>query len=76
LRLCRFIGRIRDCVREGENQVPSGPQLFFSGDELPGQFPVADGDIFDVDKIRKGLEDLRRLYVSQGFMNFTPVPKY
>jgi outer membrane protein assembly factor BamA len=55
-------------------------QIGFSGNkELPEsqlrqQFEIADGDVFDVEQIRKGLEQLRRLYVMRGYINFTPVP--
>ena len=56
-----------------KTHFPRAHIVFFSVDELRGQFPIADGDIVHVDKIRKGLEDLRRLYVSQGFIDFTPV---
>src|SRR5271165_6908976 len=46
----------------------------FSSDELRQQFLISDVDIFNVDKIRLGLENLRKLYASHGFINFTPVP--
>lgn len=37
-------------------------------------FPIQAGEIFNVDKIRRGLENLRRLYGSRGYINFTPFP--
>lgn len=46
----------------------------FPNDQLRSQFPIADGDIFNVEKIRAGLDDLRKLYVSQGYLSFVPVP--
>jgi outer membrane protein assembly factor BamA len=55
-------------------------QIGFSGNrELPEsqlrqQFEIADGDVFDVEQIRKGLDQLRRLYARRGYINFTPVP--
>ena len=45
-----------------------------ANDRLRQQFKIVDGEIFNVEKIRQGLDDLRRLYASQGFINFTPVP--
>ena len=37
-------------------------------------FPMKDGDIFNADAIRKGLEDLRKAYSAEGYINFTPLP--
>jgi outer membrane protein insertion porin family len=41
---------------------------------LRGLFPIKDGDIFDKEKIAKGLENLRKAYGEQGYINFTSVP--
>jgi outer membrane protein insertion porin family len=41
---------------------------------LRGLFPIKDGDIFSKDKIAKGLENLRKAYGEQGYINFTSVP--
>ena len=41
---------------------------------LRGLFPIKDGDIFNKDKIAKGLEALRKAYGEQGYINFTSVP--
>ena len=55
-------------------------QITFSGNkqlsssQLRQQFEVADGDVFDVEQIRKGLDQIRKLYASRGYINFTPVP--
>lgn len=46
----------------------------FSSDELRAQFRIADGDIFNTEKIRQGLDALRHMYESKGYVNFTPVP--
>src|SRR5207245_2492304 len=43
-------------------------------DALRSLFPLKDGDIFSREKIAKGLENLRKAYGTQGFINFTPVP--
>ena len=36
--------------------------------------PMKDGDIFDVEAMRKGLKNLRDAYGQFGYINFTPVP--
>ncbi|MBI2819315.1 MAG: outer membrane protein assembly factor BamA [Acidobacteria bacterium] len=38
-------------------------------------FDMKEGDIFDVSKIRKGLEELRKLYGEFGFINFVASPE-
>ena len=42
--------------------------------ELRNQFTIANGDVFDTEKIRRDLEGIRRVYVSRGYINFVPVP--
>jgi outer membrane protein insertion porin family len=46
----------------------------FRAQQLREQFEIGNGEIFDVEKIRRGLERLRRLYASRGYINFAPVP--
>jgi Surface antigen variable number repeat len=46
----------------------------FPSSQLRQAFSVKDGDLFDAEKIRLGIGELRRLYASQGYINFTPVP--
>jgi outer membrane protein insertion porin family len=41
---------------------------------LRSLFPLKDGDVFSREKIAKGLENLRKAYGENGFINFTPVP--
>jgi outer membrane protein insertion porin family len=41
---------------------------------LRNLFPIKDGDIFSKEKIAKGLENLRKAYGEQGYINFTSVP--
>lgn len=48
---------------------------YFPAQQLRDLFPIQPGDIFSREKITKGLEDLRALYGSHGYMNTTPVPK-
>ncbi len=48
--------------------------LFFKTDFLEKIFPIKTGQIFATDKIRKALEDYRKLYGAWGFIDFTPEP--
>ncbi|MGA8761939.1 MAG: outer membrane protein assembly factor BamA [Candidatus Sulfotelmatobacter sp.] len=41
---------------------------------LRGLFPIKDGDIFSKEKIGKGIDNLRKAYGEQGYINFTSVP--
>jgi outer membrane protein insertion porin family len=41
---------------------------------LRGLFPIKDGDVFSKEKVAKGLENLRKAYGEQGYINFTSVP--
>ena len=41
---------------------------------LRAQFKIKDGDIFDTEAVRKGLENLRKAYAALGYINFAPVP--
>jgi outer membrane protein insertion porin family len=51
-----------------------GPSLVFAEDLLRQQIPLKEGELFDVSKIRNGLEALGKLYGSQGFIDATPEP--
>ena len=46
----------------------------FPTQQLRDLFPIQRGDIFSREKIEKGLERLRTLYNSEGFVNYTGVP--
>jgi outer membrane protein insertion porin family len=46
----------------------------FPDSELRSQFPLESGDIFDTEKVRLGLDRLRKLYGAHGYVNLTPVP--
>jgi TonB family protein len=37
-------------------------------------FSIADGDLFDRDKVAEGLDNLRKAYGECGYLNFTSVP--
>ena len=67
-------------VEEGERYRLN--EIQFTGDKspfinmalLPRVFKMEKGDIFNVDAVAKGLEDLRKVYGEYGYINFTPVP--
>ncbi len=41
---------------------------------LRQQFPISDGDVFDVSKVRRGVKAMKDLYCTKGYVNFTPIP--
>jgi outer membrane protein insertion porin family len=41
---------------------------------LESIFPLKQGEIFDVSKIRKAIEDYTKLYGTQGYIDFTATP--
>ncbi|MFQ5663105.1 MAG: outer membrane protein assembly factor BamA [Terriglobia bacterium] len=49
--------------------------LFFAPEFLRKAFPLKQGDIFNVKKIRTALEDYRKLYSEFGFINMTTIPE-
>jgi outer membrane protein assembly factor BamA len=46
----------------------------FTKDQLNAAMPIKRLDVFDAEKVRQGLENLRKLYASQGYINFACVP--
>lgn len=46
----------------------------FSAEQLRSHFPISPGDVFNNEKVRVGLDNLRKLYADEGYINFTPVP--
>lgn len=46
----------------------------FSEVTLRDLFPIQSGEIFSREKVAKGLEEIRRLYDSQGYINYTGMP--
>ena len=67
-------------VEEGERYRLEGDHLHAATRRSPiprrcaRPFKIKDGDIFDTEAIRKGLESLRKAYAALGYINFTPVP--
>jgi hypothetical protein len=52
----------------------SGTPLVFPEALLRQRFRVQEGEVFDVSKIRDGLEAIGRLYGSKGYIDATPEP--
>jgi len=66
-------------------EIESGPQYrlgelrisgatVFSPDQLRNEFLLRRGELFDVAKIRRGLQSIGRLYGSKGYIDATPEP--
>jgi hypothetical protein len=47
----------------------------FPASQLRALIPMQEGDILDVGKIREGLDALRKLYGSHGYIDFAPTPE-
>lgn len=47
----------------------------FSPSELRDLIPLREGEIFDISKIRAGIEALNKKYAASGFIDFTAVPE-
>lgn len=48
--------------------------LAFSESDLRPRLDLKQGDLFDVSKIREGLDSLQKLYRSKGFIDMVPTP--
>jgi outer membrane protein insertion porin family len=67
-------------VEEGERYrlhaiTFSGNKAITNVDALRKIFKMKEGDIFNVDLVRKGLDELRKVYGSLGYINYTAVPE-
>jgi len=51
-----------------------GEALSIKREYLQQVFPLKEGDIFATDKVRKALEDYRKVYGEFGYIDFTAVP--
>ena len=47
----------------------------FGADKLRQEFPLKAGDWFERDKVARGLEGLRKLYCTDGFLDYTAIPE-
>lgn len=50
--------------------------LAYSSEQLRQLVPLEDGDIFNADKVRTSLDNLKHLYDSQGYIDFTAEPEF
>ena len=55
--------------------VDSERHFAFSAEELGALIQLRDGDVFSVEKVREGLDSLRRYYGSHGYIDFVATPK-
>jgi len=46
----------------------------FSSEKLRQQFPLKRGDLFERGKVAGGLDSLRKLYGTEGFLDWTAIP--
>ncbi len=46
----------------------------FSSEKLREQFPLKRGELFERGKLASGLESLRKLYGTHGFLDYTAIP--
>jgi outer membrane protein insertion porin family len=54
-----------------------GVKLFRTPDQvLPPMFGMGVGSVFSTDRLRKGLENLRKLYGQFGYIDFVPEPQF
>jgi len=59
--------RLGEITFKGNKAIPNTKAL-------RSLFPLKDGDVFNRQKIAKGLENLKNAYGSQGYINFTSIP--
>jgi outer membrane protein insertion porin family len=53
-----------------------GVKLFRTPEILMPMFGMASGDVFSTDKLRKGIEQLRKTYGQFGYIDFVPEPNF
>ncbi len=58
--------RLKEVKFSGNKAVPT--------EALRRQIPMKDGDLFNVELMRKGIKNLHDAYGAFGYINFTPVP--
>jgi hypothetical protein len=46
----------------------------FDPERLRSAIPMQNGEVFNIEPVRQGLKNMRELYCSRGYINFTPVP--
>lgn len=53
-----------------------GVKVFREPSALQGFFGMHNGDVFSTDKLRKGIENLRKYYGMLGYIDFVPEPEF
>ena len=87
-----YIGRTRGIRTDITIPIEEGPQyrmgrlvirsanpdenLYFKPEFLEATFPLKKGDIFDVSKIRKAIDNYTKLYGDFGYIDFTATPEF
>ena len=61
--------RLKEITFTGNKAVTNTPLL-------RRMFQIKDGDIFNIELVRKGIKNLKDAYGELGFINFTPVPDF
>jgi hypothetical protein len=56
--------------------VDADRPLVFASEELRELIPMHENDVFDTSKLRQAFENLKDLYGSAGYIDFTPVPNF
>ena len=46
----------------------------FSADELRDMFSLHSGDVFEAEKVRLGLQNMREQYTKKGYLECAPTP--
>jgi len=68
-------GRYRMGKIEVRSTTGKEEDLFFHPNFLKAVFPLKEGDIFNVTKIRKALQDYQKVYSEFGYINMTTIPE-
>jgi outer membrane protein assembly factor BamA len=68
-------GEVSEGARYKLAEITFVKNLAFSSETLRQQFPLRRGALFERGKIAHGLESLRKLYGTHGFLDWTAVPE-
>ena len=68
-------GEVSEGARYKLAEITFVKNLAFSSEILRQQFPLKRGALFERGKIANGLQSLRKLYSTHGFLDFTAVPE-
>ena len=61
-----------DQYRVGDVKITGGKE--FNENQIKAVLGLVPGEVFNESQLRKGFENLKKLYGSRGYINFTPVP--